>query len=82
MIAIKKLPIPANQSLFSNSYYRMDFIRLLFVFLLPPAAVAMQFGIDRHFWISVILTLLGFVPGVVYAIYVMASRRPGLSRLG
>lgn len=59
----------------------MDFIRLLLVFLLPPAAVAMQFGIDRHFWISVIFTLIGSVPGVIYAIYIMASRRPGLSRL-
>ncbi len=60
----------------------MDFIHLLFVFLFPPVAVAMQFGIDRHFWISVVLTLIGFVPGVIYAIYIMASRRPGLSRIG
>ena len=60
----------------------MDFIRLLLVFLLPPTAVAMQFGIDRHFWISVILTLIGFVPGVIDAVYIMASRRPGLSRIG
>ncbi|KAA1261458.1 Proteolipid membrane potential modulator [Rubripirellula obstinata] len=59
----------------------MDFIRLLLVFLLPPAAVYLQFGIDRHFWISCGLTLLGFVPGVLYGIYVMASNRPGLSRL-
>lgn len=59
----------------------MDFIRLLLVFLLPPAAVYLQFGFDRHFWISCGLTLLGFVPGVLYGIYVMASKHPGLSRL-
>lgn len=59
----------------------MEFIRLLLVFLLPPAAVYLQFGVDRHFWISCLLTILGFVPGVLYSLYIMISRRPGLSRL-
>jgi len=59
----------------------MEFFRLLLVFFVPPAAVYLQFGIDRHFWISCLLTLLGFVPGVLYSLYVMVARRPGLSRL-
>jgi len=59
----------------------MQFIRVLLVFLLPPAAVYLQFGIDKHFWISCVLTLLGFVPGILYGIYIMASREPGLARL-
>lgn len=59
----------------------MDFIRLLLVFVFPPAAIYLQFGADRHFWIGCGFTLLGFVPGVLYGIYIMASRRPGLSRL-
>ncbi len=59
----------------------MAFIRLLLAFILPPVGVYLQFGFDRHFWISCLLTLLGYVPGIVYAIYIMASRPPGLSRL-
>ena len=59
----------------------MDFIRLLLVFLLPPVAVYLQFGADKHFWISCLLTVLGCVPGVLYGLYIMASRRPGLTRL-
>ncbi|KLU07359.1 Stress induced hydrophobic peptide [Rhodopirellula islandica] len=59
----------------------MNFIRLLLVFLLPPVAVYMQIGVGHYFWISLILTLLGFVPGLVYSLYIMASRPPGLSRL-
>ena len=59
----------------------MDFLRLLILFFLPPVAVYMQFGADRHFWISCVLTLVGFFPGLLYSIYIMASRRPGLSRL-
>ncbi|WP_231603467.1 YqaE/Pmp3 family membrane protein [Neorhodopirellula pilleata] len=59
----------------------MEFIRLLIVFLVPPLAVYLQFGIDRHFWASCLLTVLGFVPGVLYSLYVMTARPPGLSRL-
>jgi len=59
----------------------MNFIRLLIAFLLPPVAAYMQFGLHREFRINRVLTLLGFVPGVVHAIYVMDSRPPGLARL-
>jgi uncharacterized membrane protein YqaE (UPF0057 family) len=55
----------------------MQFIRLLFAFLIPPAAVYMQFGVGRHFAVNLLLTLLGFVPGVVHAILIMAANRPG-----
>ncbi|QDS92828.1 Proteolipid membrane potential modulator [Roseimaritima multifibrata] len=59
----------------------MNFIRLLIVFILPPVSVWMQFGISKYFWINCLLTLLGFVPGVLHAAYIMASRPPGLTRL-
>lgn len=59
----------------------MNFIRLLLVFLLPPAAVYIQFGANKYFWINCVLTLLGFVPGVLHAVYVMSSRPPGLAPL-
>lgn len=59
----------------------MDYLRLLIAFILPPVAVWMQFGLNRIFWINVLLTLLGYVPGLVHAIYMMATRPPGLQRL-
>ena len=59
----------------------MNYIRLLLAFILPPVAVYMQFGIGKHFWINCLLTLLGFVPGMVHAVYIMASRPPGLRAL-
>ncbi len=59
----------------------MNYIRLLLAFILPPAAIYMQFGIGKYFWINVVLTLLGFIPGVLHAVYMMASRPPGLSKL-
>ncbi len=59
----------------------MSFIRLLIAFIIPPVSVYMQFGIGKHFWINCGLTLLGFVPGMLHAIYIMASRPPGLAKL-
>ncbi len=59
----------------------MSYIRLLIAFILPPAAVYMQFGIGRRFWINCLLTLLGFIPGMLHAVYIMASQPPGLAKL-
>ena len=59
----------------------MSYLRLLFVFILPPVAVAMQFGIGKLFWINCALTLLFFFPGMLHAIYMMASRPPGMAKL-
>ena len=59
----------------------MNFIRVLLAFILPPVSVYMQFGIGKVFWINCILTLIGFFPGLLHAVYMMASRRPGLARL-
>jgi len=58
----------------------MSFIRILFLFILPPVAVYLQFGAGKHFWINVALTLLGFFPGLLHGILIMASTRPGLAR--
>jgi hypothetical protein len=33
----------------------------------------MQVGFRLHFWINIILTLLGFFPGVIHAFYVILA---------
>ncbi|KAG8708550.1 hypothetical protein FRC11_006372 [Ceratobasidium sp. 423] len=33
-------------------------------FLLPPFAVAARFGIGKDFWINVLLTICGYIPGI------------------
>jgi len=58
----------------------MKYIRLLIAFVIPPIAIFMQFGWSWHLVINTVLTLLGFVPGVVHAVYIMAARPPGLIR--
>lgn len=52
----------------------MDVIRILLSILLPPLGVFLQVGIGLQFWINVLLTLLGYVPGVLHAVWIIARR--------
>lgn len=52
----------------------MDIIRILLAILLPPLGVFLQVGLTTQFWINVILTILGYVPGIVHAVWIIARR--------
>ncbi|MES1949050.1 hypothetical protein C84B14_16963 [Salinisphaera sp. C84B14] len=52
----------------------MDLIRILLSILLPPLGVFLQVGIGLHFWLNVILTLCGYVPGIIHAVYIILKR--------
>lgn len=55
----------------------MDLLRILIAILLPPLGVFLQVGIGKHFWINILLTLLGYLPGIVHAVYIIAKNNPG-----
>ncbi len=44
-------------------------------FLLPPLAVLWKRGLGSSFLLSIVLTILGYVPGLVYALYVVITDR-------
>ena len=52
----------------------MDFVRIFVAILLPPLGVFLQVGIGKHFWLNILLTILGYNPGIVHAVYVIARR--------
>jgi uncharacterized membrane protein YqaE (UPF0057 family) len=47
----------------------MNFLRLVFAIVLPPVAVFMASGISSAFVVSILLTLLGWVPGIIHALW-------------
>ncbi len=51
----------------------MDLLRIVLAILLPPLGVFLQVGIGKHFWINVVLTVLGFVPGIIHAVWIIAK---------
>ncbi len=52
----------------------MDIIRIIVAILLPPLGVFLQEGLGKHFWINILLTLLGYIPGIVHALYIIIKR--------
>ena len=63
------------RSLFYNKEFEMDIIRILLSILLPPLGVFLQVGIGLHFWINILLTILGYFPGVIHAVYIIAKKQ-------
>ncbi len=57
-----------------NSETKLDFLRILPAILLPPVGVALQVGFTRHFWLNLLLTLLGYIPGIIHAVWIILSR--------
>lgn len=52
----------------------MDILRIIIAILLPPLGVFLQVGIGLHFWLNILLTLLGYIPGIIHAIYIIITR--------
>lgn len=62
----------------SQSETPMPLLKALFSILLPPVAVAIhtaEFG--NAFWLNLVLTLCGHIPGVIHAIYLLTTTTAG-----
>ena len=55
----------------------MALVKILLAIFLPPVAAALQVGISTHFWINLILTLLGGVPGMIHALWLVLTGKTG-----
>jgi|SaaInlV_120m_DNA_1039710.scaffolds.fasta_scaffold34884_2 uncharacterized membrane protein YqaE (UPF0057 family) len=47
----------------------MDVIRIIISLFIPPLGAFLKVGIAGHFWLNILLTILGFIPGVIHAIW-------------
>jgi uncharacterized membrane protein YqaE (UPF0057 family) len=52
----------------------MDLVRLLCAIFVPPLGVFLQVGLGKDFWINILLTFLGYIPGIVHAVWVIARK--------
>jgi uncharacterized membrane protein YqaE (UPF0057 family) len=52
----------------------MDLVKIIIAILLPPLGVFLEVGLGKHFWLNLLLTLLGYIPGIVHAVYIIARR--------
>ena len=49
-------------------------LRIIIAIILPPLGVFLQVGFGGAFWLNILLTLLGYIPGIVHAVYIIAKR--------
>ncbi len=52
----------------------MDVLRIIVAILLPPLGVFLQVGLGGQFWLNILLTLLGYIPGIIHAVYIILTR--------
>ncbi|URD84441.1 hydrophobic protein [Musa troglodytarum] len=48
-------------------------IDILLAIILPPLGVFLKFGCEMEFWICLLLTLFGYIPGIIYAVYAITK---------
>ncbi|HCY84656.1 MAG TPA: YqaE/Pmp3 family membrane protein [Desulfobacteraceae bacterium] len=53
----------------------MELLKIVIAIVLPPLGVFLQVGLGKHFWLNILLTLLGFIPGIVHAVWVIAKNK-------
>ena len=51
-----------------------NLLRVLLAILLPPVGVFFTVGLGGQFWLNILLTILGYIPGIVHAIWIIARR--------
>ena len=51
-----------------------NLLRIILAILLPPVGVLFTVGFGGQFWLNILLTLLGYLPGIVHAVWIIARR--------
>lgn len=52
-----------------------ELLKIICAIILPPLGVLLQVGLGKHFWINILLTILGYIPGIVHAVWVVAKNK-------
>ena len=51
----------------------ISLIRVILAIFLPPIAAFLQVGISAHLFINIVLTILGGVPGMIHALWLVVK---------
>ena len=52
----------------------MDILKIIAAVLLPPLGVFLEVGLTGQFFLNILLTLLGYIPGIIHAVWIIARR--------
>ena len=60
----------------------MKIFRFLLGLLIPPLGVFLTVGVSQALVINILLTLLGWLPGSIHAVWVIAKHEEQMNREG
>lgn len=60
----------------------MKLLRLLLGLFIPPLGVFLTFGVGPTLVINILLTLLGWIPGSIHAIWAIAKYEESTNQIG
>jgi uncharacterized membrane protein YqaE (UPF0057 family) len=49
-----------------------DLFKIVLAVILPPLGVLIETGLSKHLLLNLLLTMLGFIPGIIHAVYIIA----------
>lgn len=52
----------------------MSFLQLILAILFPPLSVFLQTGFGLQLLLSIVLTIIGWIPGVIHALWIGYGR--------
>lgn len=55
----------------------MNIVNLILAILLPPLGAFLQVGVTKHLIINIVLCLLGWLPGIIHAVWLVVTDKKG-----
>ncbi len=46
-------------------------VKIILAIILPPLMVGLEYGLGKKFILNLLLTLLGYIPGLIHALLIM-----------
>jgi uncharacterized membrane protein YqaE (UPF0057 family) len=53
---------------------RLDTVALVLSIFFPPVGVFLKEGVSGQLFLNILLTLFGYVPGIVHALYIVLRK--------
>ncbi|NJL55878.1 YqaE/Pmp3 family membrane protein [bacterium] len=58
----------------------MKLLRLLLAILIPPLGILLTYGVGSTLLINILLTILGWIPGSIHAVWAVSKHEENLGR--
>ncbi len=53
----------------------MNLLKIILAIFLPPVAAFLQVGLSVHFFLNILLTICGVLPGTIHAIWLLVVKK-------